>query len=164
MRYAFISLPLALLLGCASSEQAVVEKPSVTASPVINRAFDVPALLGMNADQIARPLVSQSIRPDHDLTPRQTANGSTEALYTYWRDTTALEVSYDPATLKVNSYFIKTKSGHNADYTSLLKLANVSKYDKRLSIEPIASANNPNLYTGVKLTPAETSASSVSAQ
>jgi hypothetical protein len=118
----------------------------------------------MNADQIARPLVSQTIRPDHDQTPRQTTSGATEALYTYWRDTTALEVSYDPATLKVNSYFIKTKSGHTADYTSLLKLANVSKYDKRLSIEPIASANNPTLYTGVKLTPAEMSASSVSAQ
>ncbi|GAB3588753.1 hypothetical protein [Hymenobacter daeguensis] len=160
MRYAFLPLPLALfLLGCASTEQPVVEQPSVTATPPINRAFDVPALLGMNADQIARPLVSQSIRPDHDQTPRQAANGATEALYTYWRDTTALEVSYDPATLKVNSYFIKTKSGHTADYTSLLKLANVSKYDKRLSIEPIAAADNPNMYTGVKLTPAEMSAS-----
>lgn len=159
MRYAFFPLPLALLLGCASTEQPVVEKPSVTATPTINRAFDVPALLGMNADQIARPLVSQSIRPDHDQTPRQSATGTTEALYTYWRDTTALEVSYDPSTLKVNSYFIKTKSGHTTDYSTLLKLANVSKYDKRLSIEPIASADNPNMYTGVKLTPAEMSAS-----
>jgi len=159
MRYAFLSLPLALLLGCASTEQPVVEKPSVTTTPTVNRAFDVPALLGMNADQIARPLVSQTIRPDHDQTPRQSATGTTEALYTYWRDTTALEVSYDPSTLKVNSYFIKTKSGHTSDYATLLKLANVSKYDKRLTIEPIASADNPNVYTGVKLTPAEMSAS-----
>jgi hypothetical protein len=159
MRHSFLALPLALLLSCASTEQPVVETPSVsTTTPTVNRAFDVPALLGMNADQIARPLVSQSIRPDHDQTPRQSATGSTEALYTYWRDTTALEVSYDPATLKVNSYFIKTKSGHTTDYATLLKLANVSKYDKRLTIEPIASADNPNMYTGVKLTPAEMSA------
>ena len=154
MRYAYL-LPLTLLLGCASTEQPVVEAPSVTKVPTVNRAFDVTALLGMNADQIAQPLVSQSIRPDHDLTPRQAAGGETEALYTYWRDTTALEVSYDPTTLKVNSYFIKTKSGHTADYATLLKLANVSKYDKRLSIEPIASVENPSIYTGVKLVPAQ---------
>jgi hypothetical protein len=160
MRYSFFALPMALLLGCASTEQPVVETPSVsTAAPAVSRAFDVPALLGMNADQIARPLVSQSIRPDHDQTPRQSATGATEALYTYWRDTTALEVSYDPSTLKVNSYFVKTKSGHTTDYATLLKLANVSKYDKRLTIEPIASADNPNVYTGVKLIPAEVSAS-----
>ena len=155
MRNAFFLLPLALLLGCASTDRPVVETPSVTAVPTINRAFDVPALLGMNADQIARPLVSQAVRPDHDRTPRVSETGVTEALYTYWRDTTALEVSYDPATLHVNSYFIKTKSGRTADYSTLLKLANVSKYDKRLSIEPIASVENPQLFTGVKLVPAQ---------
>ena len=152
-RYASL-LPLALLLSCASTDRPVVETPTVSTVPAVQRAFDVPALLGMNADQIARPLISQSIRPDHDRTPRESSTGATEALYTYWRDTTALEVSYDPATLHVNSYFIKTKSGRTSDYSTLLKLANVSKYDKRLSIEPIASVDNPNLYTGVKLTPA----------
>jgi hypothetical protein len=155
MRYASL-LPLALLLSCASTDRPATETPTVSAVPTVNRAFDVPALLGMNADQIARPLVSQSVRPDHDRTPRESSTGATEALYTYWRDTTALEVSYDPATLRVNSYFIKTKSGLTADYTTLLKLANVSKYDKRLSIEPIASVDNPHLYTGVKLVPAQT--------
>ncbi|GAA4048018.1 hypothetical protein GCM10022409_37950 [Hymenobacter glaciei] len=151
-------LPLALLLSCASTERPATENPSVsTAAPAttVQRAFDVPALLGLNADEIARPLISQSVRPDRDRTPRQSETGATEALYTYWRDTTALEVSYDPATLRVNSYFIKTKSGHTSDYTSLLKLANVSKYDKRMRIEPIASAANPQQFTGVKLTPAE---------
>ena len=155
MRYASL-LPLALLLGCASTDRPANETPSVTTVPNVSRAFDVPALLGMNADQIAKPLVSQSIRPDHDRTPRASSTGATEALYTYWRDTTALEVSYDPANLHVNSYFIKTKSGLTSDYTTLLKLANVSKYDKRLTIEPIASVNNPQLYTGVKLVPTQT--------
>ena len=54
----------------------------------------------------------------------------------------------------MNSYFIKTKSGHTPDYNTLLKLANVSKYDKRLRIEPIASVSSPQQFTGVKLTPA----------
>ena len=154
MRYALL-LPLALLLSCASTDRLATEAPTVTPGrTTVSRAFDVPALLGMNADQIARPLLSQSIRPDHDATPRESAAGVTEALYTYWRDTTALEVSYDPTTLRVNSYFIKTKSGHTSDYTSLLKLANVSQFDKRLRIEPIASVSNPQLFTGVKLTPA----------
>jgi hypothetical protein len=156
MRYASL-LPLALLLSCASTDRSVVETPTVSTVPTVQRAFDVPALLGLNADEIARPLISQTVRPDRDRTPRQSETGATEALYTYWRDTTALEVSYDPATLHVNSYFIKTKSGRTADYTTLLKLANVSKYDKRLSIEPIASVENPQLYTGVKLTPAAAS-------
>lgn len=146
-------LPLALLLGCASTDQPATEAPAATQALVVNRSFDVPALLGLNADQIAQPLVSQSIRPDHDRTPRTLPDGATEANYTYWRDTTALVVSYDPSTLHVNSYFIKTKSGHTANYASLLKLANVSQYDKRLTIEPIASVANPQLYTGVKLVP-----------
>ncbi|WP_201981234.1 hypothetical protein [Hymenobacter rubidus] len=152
MRYPFF-LPLALLLGCATTDQTVVETPTVATEPTVQRAFDVPALLGLNANEIARPLISQSIRPDHDQTPRASANGTTEALYTYWRDTTALEVSYDPATLRVNSFFVKTKSGHAADYTTLLKLANVSKFDKRFSIEPMSAVDNPKLYTGVKIVP-----------
>jgi hypothetical protein len=151
-RYTYL-LPLALLLGCAATDQPSSDVPASTKALVVNRSFDVPALLGLNADQIAQPLVSQSIRPDHDRTPRTLPDGAAEANYTYWRDTTALVVSYDPGTLHVNSYFIKTKSGHTADYTSLLKLANVSQYDKRLTIEPIASVANPQLYTGVKLVP-----------
>ena len=154
-----LALPLALLLSCASTDRQPTESPAVStaapAAPTVSRAFDVPALLGLNADEIARPLISKSVRPDRDRTPRQSEAGTTEALYTYWRDTTALEVSYDPATLRVNSYFIKTKSGHTADYTTLLKLANVSKYDKRLRIEPVASVSNPQQFTGVKLTPAD---------
>ncbi|MDQ2770104.1 MAG: hypothetical protein M3Y54_06350 [Bacteroidota bacterium] len=154
MRYSLL-LPLALLLSCASTESPTADAPTVAAgAKPVARAFDVPALLGMNADQIAQPLVSQSIRPDHDRTPRQTEGGITEASYTYWRDTTALEVSYDPATLHINSYFLKTKSGHTADLNTLLKLANVSRYDKRLNIEPVPALDNPGVYSGVKLVPA----------
>ena len=155
MRCALLLFPLALLFSCASTDRPAAEAPTATSALPVQRAFDVPALLGLNADQIARPLVSQTIRPDHDATPRESVDGNTEALYTYWRDTTALEVSYDPATLRVTSYFIKTKSGHTPDYATLLKLANVSKYDKRLRIEPIASVSSPQQFTGVKLTPAE---------
>ena len=157
-RYASL-LPLALLLSCASTDRPATESPAVSMTPpptpAGQRAFDVPALLGLNADEIARPLISQAVRPDRDRTPRQSETGATEALYTYWRDTTALEVSYDPATLHVNSFFVRTKSGHISDFTTLLKLANVSKFDKRLSIEPIASIVNPQLFTGVKLVPAQ---------
>ena len=154
MRYAAL-LSLALLFGCASTEQATSEAPSATRALTLNRAFDVPALIGMNADQIAKPLTGRTIRPDHDRTPRDLPTGATEALYTYWRDTTALVVSYNPTTLKVNNFFLKTKHGLTSDYTSLLKLANVSQYDKRLSIEPMASVGNPQLFTGVKLVPVQ---------
>ncbi len=150
MRYTHL-LPLALLLGCASAEQPVSGIPTSSGTTQVTRAFNVPALLGMNADQIARPLAGQSIRPDHDRTPRELPTGETEAQYTYWYDTTALVVSYNPATLRVNNYFIKTKHGLTADYESLLKLASVTKYDKRIGIEPIPSADNPKLFTGVKL-------------
>ena len=154
MRYAPL-FPLALLLGCASTDRLANETPSVTPPLTMNRAFDVPALLGMNANQIAKPLTGQTIRPDHDRTPRDLPTGATEAIYTYWHDTTALVVSYNPATLKVNNFFLKTKHGLTSDYTTLLKLANVSQYDKRMSIEPMASVDNPQLYTGVKLVPAQ---------
>ncbi|WP_035558026.1 hypothetical protein [Hymenobacter sp. IS2118] len=152
MRYATL-LPLALLLGCATAEQPAAEAPAAMPAVRIERAFDVPALVGMNADQIARPLSGQSTRPDHDRTPRELPSGTTEAIYTYWRDTTALVVSYNPETLRINSYFIKTKHALTSDYTTLLKLANVSQYDKRWSIEPMSSVSNPQLYTGVKLVP-----------
>ena len=154
MRYASL-FPLALLLGCASTDRLANETPSVTPPLTVNRAFDVPALLGMNANQIAKPLTGQTIRPDHDRTPRDLPTGATEAIYTYWHDTTALVVSYNPATLKVSNFFLKTKHGLISDYTTLLKLANVSQYDKRMSIEPMASVDNPRLYTGVNLVPAQ---------
>ena len=154
MRYASL-FPLALLLGCASTDRLANETPSVTPPLTVNRAFDVPALLGMNANQIAKPLTGQTIRPDHDRTPRDLPTGATEAIYTYWHDTTALVVSYNPATLKVSNFFLKTKHGLISDYSTLLKLANVSQYDKRMSIEPMASVDNPRLYTGVKLVPAQ---------
>ena len=154
MRYAFL-FPLALLLGCASTDRLANETPSITPPLTVNRAFDVPALLGMNANQIAKPLTGQTIRPDHDRTPRDLPTGATEAIYTYWHDTTALVVSYNPATLKVSNFFLKTKHGLISDYSTLLKLANVSQYDKRMSIEPMASVDNPRLYTGVKLVPAQ---------
>ena len=91
MRYATL-FPLALLFGCASTEQPVVEKPPVTSALTTSRAFDVPALLGLDANEVARPLNSQTIRPDHDLTPRDQPSGQTESLYTYWHDTTEMEV------------------------------------------------------------------------
>ena len=152
MRYACL-LPLTLLLGCASADRPAAEMPAASVSTAHPRAFDVPALLGLNADQIDRPLTTAAIQPAHDRTPRTLTTGETESRYTYWHDTTALVVSYEPATLRVTSFFVKTKHGLTPDYSSLLRLVGVSQYDKRLSIEPIASVSNPQLYTGVKLTP-----------
>ncbi|MDO7847412.1 hypothetical protein Q5H92_13665 [Hymenobacter sp. M29] len=152
MRYSPL-LPLAFLLGCATADQPATEAPATASAPTINRAFDVPALLGLNANEIAQPLAGQGIRPDQNTMSQNGSSGSAETVYTYWHDTTGLDVSYDPATLRVNSFFVKPKSGHTANYETLLKLANVSRYDKRWSIEPIASVDNPKQYTGVKLTP-----------
>lgn len=152
MRYTSL-LPLAFLLGCATAEQPATEAPTVTPTVTINRAFDVPALLGLNANEIAKPLAGQGIRPDQNATSQNGTSGSAEAVYTYWHDTTGLDVSYDPATLRVSSFFVKPKSGRTSNYETLLKLANVSRYDKRWSIEPIATVDNPQLYSGVKLTP-----------
>ena len=153
MRYAYL-LPLAFLFSCAASDQLTSESPAVSRALKVQRAFDVPALLGMNANQIVQPLTSLSIRSDQDRTPREMpTGGGSEASYTYWHDTTALVVSYNPENLHVNSYFIKTKSGLTRDYKTLLHLANVSEYDKRMTVEPIASVSNPQLYTGVKLVP-----------
>lgn len=153
MRHSYI-LPLAFLFSCAASDQPASESAAEAKVRQIDRAFDVPALLGMNATQIAQPLARQGIRLDQDRTPREMpSGGGTEASKTYWHDTTALVVSYNPESLHVNSYFIRTKSGATRDYKTLLKLANVSEFDKRMRIEPMASVSNLQLYTGVKLVP-----------
>jgi hypothetical protein len=147
-------LPLAVLLGCASTEQPATEAPATTpAAAAINRAFDVPALLGLSASEIARPLAGQGIRPDPNAMSQNGTSGTAETVTTYWHDSTGLDVSYDPATLRVNSFFVKPRSGHTSNYETLLKRANVSRYDKRLTIEPMASVDNPQQYTGVKITP-----------
>jgi hypothetical protein len=152
MRYSPL-LPLAFLLGCASTEQPATEAPAVTPVATINRAFDVPALLGLSASEIARPLAGQGIRPDQNATSQNGASGNAETVTTYWHDSTGLDVSYDPTTLRVTSFFVKPKSGHTTNYETLLKQANVSRYDKRMTVEPMASVDNPQLYTGVKITP-----------
>ncbi len=152
MRYACLFL-LIFLLGCATTDRPTAEMPSTTGSLARTRAFDVPALLGLNANQIDQPLTSTAIQPTHQRTLREPLTGGSEARTTYWHDTTALVVSYEPTSMRVTSFFVKTKHGLTPDYTSLLRLAGVSQYDKRLNVEPIASVNNPQLYTGVKLTP-----------
>lgn len=152
MRYAgLLLLPLALLFSCASADQPVSDRPVAAPIRPVARAFDLPALLGLNADQVSQSLTGTAIRATQDRTPRALPTGQEELRSTYWHDTTALVVSYDPATRRVSNYFIKTQHGLTADYGTLLKLAGISPFDKRLAVEPVVSAVNPQLYTGVKV-------------
>ena len=144
-------LSLTLLVGCVSTDRPVAEAATV-ARPV-RRAFDVPALLGLNAEQTSQSLASQAVQTNRDRTPRESPAGELEARNTYWRDTTALVVSYDPHTMRVLSFFVKTQRGLTSDYQLLLQAAGISTYDKRFMIEPIASVVSPQFYTGVRLVP-----------
>lgn len=149
-----LAFALCLLSGCASTDQTVNNEPDAAAAArPLRRAFDVPALLGLDADQVVQALASRAGRATPDRTPRTLPSGEVEARHTFWRDTTALVVSYDPTTRRVTSFFVRTEHGLNPDYAPLLTLASVSRHDQRLRLEPVFSVVNPQLYTGVRIVP-----------
>lgn len=124
MRYSIL-LPCCLLLGCASTERPAADAPSSTPVVATSRAFDVPALLGLSAKEIARPLAGLSMQPEQtqvasnmpsDSTSTATAAPSpSEAQATYWKDSVGLVVNYSPQTMQVNNYFLKTRRGTISD-------------------------------------------------
>jgi hypothetical protein len=133
-----------MLTACTVTDSMTSQSPG---KPV----FDVPALLGQDIDQVRTTLLGKTQGRDDDPNSRQYQGGPTEWVKSFQRDSTTLMVTFNSGTRQVRDFFIKTAHGSTANYSGLLRLANVTENDPRLRIEPIKSLAAPQLYTGVRI-------------
>jgi hypothetical protein len=103
---------------------------SITAKPtkIQPAAFDVPALVGKNIDQVQAILG----RPESEDEP---TNGKPCWERAFVRDTMLLTVRYVAATRRVVAFYISTRHGQTADSTALRALANLNGLHSSLVVK-----------------------------
>lgn len=137
--------------------QAVVQQQKTIATPTATptpQFFDLPVLIGKNADAVAAILKSyqkKSLQP----TQEQIKLGVKDWDMEFEKDGKDLLVSYVIATKAVNNFFISTddSSGVTTDKKHLLELGNLNENDSRYKIEFVKALKDSSKFTGVKVTP-----------
>lgn len=118
-----------------------------------NFVFDVPALIGKNIDSIRTTLGNPKDNP-MDLTGEQLKLGAKEWSNEWGKNGYSLTVTFNPTTRMVKDFFVGTNtSAEDKNPLLLVPLANLDQSSKDYEIEPVKQLKNPNLYTGIIITP-----------
>lgn len=136
-----------------AATQAVVQQKSPTPTPA-PQFFDLPALVGKNADEIAVALKNyqkKTLQP----TQEQIKLGIKDWDMEFEKDGKDLLVSYVIATKAVNNFFISTDdpSGATRDKKHLLGLGNLNENDSRYKVDFVKAFKDGSKFTGVKVIP-----------
>ena len=165
----FVVLPIAFLVivggigylttggKTSTSEQAPTSAPTVATkeeTPALQFVFDLPVLIGKNADEVATTLKDyqkKTLQP----TQEQIKMGVKDWDMEFEKDGKDLLVSYVIATKAVNDFFISTDdpSGATKDKKHLLELGNLNESDSRYKVEFVKVLKDSTRFTGVKVTP-----------
>ena len=164
----FVVLPIAFLViggigylitggKMSTSEQTPTSAPTVVTkeeTPALQFVFDLPVLIGKNADEVATTLKDyqkKTLQP----TQEQIKMGVKDWDMEFEKDGKDLLVSYVIATKVVNSFFISTDdpSGATKDKKHLLELGNLNESDSRYKVEFVKVLKDSTRFTGVKVTP-----------
>ena len=146
-------LPTAVLLALAA---VACNRPNATASnadsstAAATPAFDVPALVGKNIDQIRKRLgtpVDRHIEPPPTVSTDEWSNE-------FHHDGRSLLVTYNPKTRQVEDFFVgdDTASAPITDYSPLLPVVNAKESSPDYYIEPVPAMGESG-YTGIKIIP-----------
>jgi hypothetical protein len=121
----------------------------------LKQAFDIPALLGKNIDQLKTTLGVPS--KDTEPTKQQANAGIDQWDKTWVKDGEELMVTYDVKTRKIVSFFIDTTdpSGLTIDKEYLEAVGNIKTGQETYDVEFVEAINNPGKYTGIKVTPVD---------
>ena len=148
----FILIVLSIIISsCGSSgDNSNVAKTS-DSTKVIKAVFDIPALVGLNIDEIKKILGKPT--KDDEPTKLQLRNGDVEWDKEFTKDGYTVLVTYDAKTRNVIDLFIPTKdpSGKTKDYSDLLKIGNLVETDEHYTIKPVSTAIDNESYTGIKI-------------
>lgn len=136
---------------------ATTATPTPTKQPTptpVPKFFDLPALVGKNADEVATALKSYQKKTTQP-TQEQIKMGVKDWDMEFEKDGKDLLVSYVIATKAINNFFISTDdpSGATKDKKHLLELGNLSENDSRYKVEFVKTLKDSTRFTGVKVTP-----------
>ncbi|RZK31744.1 MAG: hypothetical protein EOO63_03360 [Hymenobacter sp.] len=145
MKHTFAFLLLCLAVGCTSPSSPDSTRGKTSTTPTRARppaavpqasqaaAFDVPALLGKNIEQVARQL-GKSTGPD---TPNLTVN---EVERPYVRQGYKLVVTYDTTSRKVTGFVLLAPepTGQTKDCRKLLVAGNLAAGNARYTVDSLA--------------------------
>lgn len=139
-----------------TSTTPTTTQPVSTATPTLapQFVFDIPALVGKNADDVSIALKDYQ-KKTPPPTQQQIAMGVKDWDMEFEKDGKDLLASYVIATKKVNNFFISTDdpSGATKDKKHLLELGNLSESDPRYKVEFVKTLKDSARFTGVKVTP-----------
>lgn len=130
-----------------------IEQAASSLPPITEPAFDIPALIGNNLQEVRQILGTPTV---DDSEPNEKQQDFTTWNKTWEKDGTHLMVTYNPQTLLITDFFVSlggTKSTSDTDH--LLKIGNLKKNDPRYTVEFTACRNcaEPTQYLGVTVTP-----------
>ena len=156
LKQALIIIPLVFIGIIAVSgmvaESGTPDEAQPVPTAIQTAAFDVPALMGMNVDEVKSVLGA----PTDDTEPKpEHVQISNEWWKEFERDGQTLLVTYNTKTKAVIDFFISTTdpSGATRDTASLLAVGNLTEGDSRYDVEFVAAIREPSVYTGVKAVP-----------
>lgn len=114
--------------------------------------FDVPALVGMNIDQVRQVLGTPQDGSMTEPTAQQLALGmGSEWNNSFEKDGHTLLVTYNAQTRVIADFFVDSNdpSGATSDKAGLLAAGNLREGDSRYSIEFVQARGAPSQFTGV---------------
>jgi len=144
---------LCLVVACGGSHadqatsRSVPEARTVAATPV----FDVPALIGMDIDQVRKRLGP----PAEDSADIARGDEMGIGVNDFGRGADTLLVMYDPHTRRVTEFFIDTNdpSGTTTTYRDLLPVIHATDTASAYAIVPVRLMQDPTRYTGIRIVP-----------
>jgi hypothetical protein len=142
--------------GSKKPEQKIVESKPAEVAAKSTSAFDVPALIGENIDQVRTKLGTPADK-DIEPTEQQKQLGVTEWQNTFKNGSKELLVTFNSSSRSVVDYFISTddSSGYTNDKVHLLGLGNLSESSAKYKVDFVKTANKSDSesnLTGVKIT------------
>jgi hypothetical protein len=146
---------LFIIVGCTKKEETANNQTQEQQKEQI--VFDVPALLEKNIDEIRQvlgnPTDGNFIDPTEDQL-KLSGDKDMEWSNTFKKDGRELLVSYGSRSRKVIDFFISSDDlDQNKDKEQVMNWGNVQNDDSRYSLEFVNALKDPNLFTGIKITP-----------
>lgn len=113
-------------------------------------AFDIPALIGRNIDQVAAALGNGDGNNEREMA----SQGEDAATWSWTNsDGHGLMAVYRISTRRVTSFLLDSPVGPTQDTDYLYALGNLQRLATSYSSLPIPAADEPGYFTGVKVTP-----------
>ena len=146
----FIVLTIFLLPSCGNSNKTEGQQQQND----IKQVYDVSSLIGKNIDEI-RELLGNPTDKEKEPSKSQMKMNIDTCDNSFQKDGETLLVTYNPQDRKVVDFFIQSNdpSGSTDDYSTMLKICNISEDNSSYNVEPVLSLKDESRFTGIRIIP-----------